>query len=115
MVVAAIACTDKVSASTYLLIIHNVLYIKEIKCNYIPPFIVRLAGYDVNKWPKFLSQNPTKHAHVNTITNTTPNLVILLSIKGITSLIHTRFPRMNIIHVYIMISPQIIAIGARII
>ena len=76
----AAAYTDVVTGVTYLLVIRNALYIKGIKGNFILPFIIRLTGHELDEC----------QSRVISIRN--PELIIPLSLKGITSHIPTRKP-----------------------
>ena len=42
-----------------ILSIHNSLYFKGKKLNLLPPFMVRLAGIEIDEFPKLLALNPT--------------------------------------------------------
>ena len=48
---------------SYLLIIRNALHIKSMRSNLIPPFMMRLAGLEVNECPKFMAKSPTIEHH----------------------------------------------------
>lgn len=90
IVIDTVAYTDEISGVTYLIIINNKLYAKEMENNPIPLFMLRLAGHQVDEYPKYLSKNPITLTHNISVSN--PFLIILLSWKGITSYISTRLP-----------------------
>ena len=46
-----------------LLKIRNALYVESLESSLIPPFVMRLAGIEVNECPKFLSKYPTEQDH----------------------------------------------------
>ena len=52
---AAIAYDCDVSGTTYLMIVHNALLVPSIKSCLINPFMMRLAGVQVDECPKFLA------------------------------------------------------------
>ena len=60
---AIVAYDDPTSGNTMLLKIRNALYVQSLHSNLIPPFLMRLAGIEVNECPKFLSKHPTEHDH----------------------------------------------------
>ena len=63
-VVHAIVAYDcPLTAHTYLLRIHNAIYIESMTVNLIPPFMMRLAGLVVNECPKIFSSNPSEEDH----------------------------------------------------
>ena len=88
VVVAAITYTDTITGVIYLLIINNSLYMKEMEDNLIPPFMITLTNHGVDEFLKFLCKQSTINTHAITITN--PELVIPLSLKGITCFMPTR-------------------------
>ena len=51
---AIIAYDCPITAHTYLLSIHNAIYIESMTVNLIPPFMMRLAGMVVNECPEIL-------------------------------------------------------------
>ena len=63
IVTAAVAYDCEYSGMTYIMVIHNALYFKNMDVNLIPPFMMRLAGLEVNECPKFLAPNPTIENH----------------------------------------------------
>ena len=61
-----------------------------MKQNLLSPFIMRLAGLEVNEQPKFMTRNPTTKHHLVYFKE---NYIILpLVIKGIVSFLLTRKP-----------------------
>ena len=63
IVTAAIAYSDEYTNKTSIIIIHNALHIKSMEHNLIPPFMMRLAGVEVDECPKFMCKNPTIRNH----------------------------------------------------
>ena len=60
---AVVAYDDPYEGYTYLLMIKNALYVPTMVNNLVPPFMMRLAGIEVNECPKFLSEFPTIKNH----------------------------------------------------
>ena len=56
----------------------------------IAPFILCLAGLQVNEIPKFMAERPTLDHHSIMVPNT--DVRIHMSLKGSISYIHTRLP-----------------------
>ena len=52
---AAVAYDCEYTGETRIMVICNVLYFKNMEVNLIPPFMMRLAGIEVNECPKFLA------------------------------------------------------------
>ena len=61
-----------------------------MRVNLIPPFMMRLAGLEVNECPKFLSKNPKITDH--SIYCAENNIRIPFQLDGIISIIPTRKP-----------------------
>ena len=79
----AIAYECDFTGKVLIMIIRNGLHLKEMKHNLISPFIMRLAGLELNEQPKFMTINPTtKHYSVYFKEN---NIRLPLAIKGIVS------------------------------
>ena len=55
VVTAAVMYDCELTGNSYVLVIHNALYIKEMVINLIPPIMMRLSGLEVDECPKFLS------------------------------------------------------------
>lgn len=60
---AAITYTCEYSGESIVLLVNNALYFEEMKHNLIPPFMIRLAGAEVNECPKCLSRHPRIEDH----------------------------------------------------
>ena len=56
---AALAYECKFTWNIFILIVRNTLYFKEMRHNLMAPFIMRLAGLEVNEQPKFMTRKPT--------------------------------------------------------
>ena len=54
----AVLYESKHGGNSAILIIYNALYFLEMVNNLIPPFLMRLAGLEVNETPKFMIINP---------------------------------------------------------
>ena len=87
---ALVAYDDPVSGDTILLKIFNALYVKSLDSNLIPPFLLRLAGLEVNDCPKFLSRSPSIKDH--SVYARDLDLRIPLQLKNNISYITTRTP-----------------------
>ena len=57
---AALAYDCPFTGKTYILVARNVLYIKHMNHNLVPPFIMRETGITVNDVPKMHIDNPRK-------------------------------------------------------
>ena len=78
------------TGKTYVLIARNALYIKHLRNNLIPPFIMREGGLVVNETPKIHSNYPSIEDH--SITFPDSSLRIPLQLSGIFSYFHSRKP-----------------------
>ena len=90
IVKAAIAYDCPRTGKVYIFHINNALYIKEMKVNLIPPFMMRLNGLRINECPKSLAENPTEEHH--SIYVPTEDLRIHLLLDGTISYIPSRRP-----------------------
>ena len=87
---AAIAYECEFTGKVLIMVIRNGLHLKDMRHNLLSPFIMRLAGLEVNEQPKFMTRNPkTKHHLIYFKEN---NLKPPLAIKGIVSSLPTRKP-----------------------
>ena len=89
---AAIAYDCPFSIRTYIFILRNALYVKNLDHNLIPPFLLREAGIEINEKPKIHTQNPTVDDHAIIFTEVEPQLRIPLNLCGVFSFFHTRVP-----------------------
>ena len=48
---------------SHIMVIRNALYLKAMTVNLIPPFMMKIAGIEINKCPKFLAKQPTIEHH----------------------------------------------------
>ena len=78
------------TGKTYVLIARNALYIKHLRNNLIPPFIMREGGLTVSEKPKIHCNDPSVEDH--SITFPDSSLRIPLQLSGIFSYFHTRKP-----------------------
>ena len=90
---AAVTHDCEVTGRTYILIINNALYFQNMEENLIPPFMMRLAGVDVDKCPKFLAKKPSERNHSMTFPES--NVQIPFQLEGRISYIPTRLPTTN--------------------
>ena len=90
---ALVAYDDPLNGNLYLLKIRNALHVESMPNNLIPPFLMRLAGIEVDECPKFLSPNPTERNH--SIFFRDENIRIALKLNGTISTIVTRSPTEN--------------------
>ena len=75
---------------SYPLLINNALFVPSIDCCLINPFIMRLAGVQVDECPKFLSPFPSIENHSLYFPDT--ELRIPLQLEGIVSYLPCRSP-----------------------
>ena len=87
---AAVAYDCEVSGETRILVICNALYFKNMEVNLIPPFMMRLAGIEVDECPKFLASAPSESNHSMFFRD--DNIRIPFHLEGIVSYIPTRIP-----------------------
>ena len=87
---AAVAYNCEFTGKTHILVLCNALHFKRMENNAIPPFMMRLAGNEVDEFPKFLSKNRTKKNH--SMYFPTQDIRIPFQLKGIISYVPTRCP-----------------------
>ena len=106
---AAVAYDCELSGETRILVIYNALYFKDMEVNLIPPFMMRLAGIEVDECPKFLSKEPTESNHSMLFPE--HGIRIPFHLEGIISYIPTRIPSdeelMKYEGEYLMLTPNI--------
>ena len=56
---AAVLYDCPITGNSTILIINNVLYIRDVEHNLLPPIIMRLNGLMMDEFPKFLCPNST--------------------------------------------------------
>ena len=71
-----------------IMIIRNGLHLKKMKHILLSPFIMRLAGLEVNEQPKFMTRYPTRKHH--SVYFKENDIRLPLTIKGILSFLPTR-------------------------
>ena len=84
----AIAYDDPISLQTYLLVMRNALLIPSMDHNLIPPFLLRMAGLQVDETPKHQLALPTVDNH--SIYDSETGMRIHLKLNGIFSYFPTR-------------------------
>ena len=88
-VVDAVLVYDcSVSGESYILLLRNALSIPSMTNHLIPPFMMRLAGVEVDECPKFLAKSPTVNNHSLYIPN--DDIRIPLMLEGTISYVPTR-------------------------
>ena len=87
----ALAYECPYTMETYVPIVRNALYIKHLRNNLFPPFIMREGGVVVNDVPKIHSKHPTVTDHSTSFPDE-PDLLIPLHLSGIFSYFCTRKP-----------------------
>ena len=87
---AAVAYDCIYTGMTYILVIYNALYFRNMEVNLIPPFMMRLAGLQVDECPKFLAIKPTVETH--SLYFPAEDLRFPFQIEGIVSYLPTRKP-----------------------
>ena len=60
---AAVIYDCQFTGSSYIMVIRNALYLRAMTFSLIPPFMMRMAGIEVNECPKFLAKAPTIEHH----------------------------------------------------
>ena len=60
---AAVIYDCEFTGSSYIMVISNALYLRAMNVSLIPPFMMRMAGIEVNERPKFLAKAPTIKHH----------------------------------------------------
>ena len=103
---AAVAYDCDTTGNTYILIIHNALYLKNMEVNLLPPFMMRLAGLEVNECPKFLAKSPSVEDHSVYFPELDVRLPFMLD--GVISYLPTRKPHVTEIssHVHLVLTPN---------
>ncbi len=79
----AIVYDDPISLQTYLLVMRNALLIPMMDHNLVPPFLLRMAGLQVDETPKYQLALPTFDNH--SIYDSETKMCIHLKLKGIFS------------------------------
>ena len=87
---AALVYDCEYTGRSYLLIIRNALYVKDMDISLIPPFIMRLADIEIDECPKFLAKAPTVKNH--SVYFSQYDLRLPLHIRGIISYLPARTP-----------------------
>ena len=80
----AIAYNDPISLQTYLLVMRNVLLIPTMDHNLVTPFLLRMAGLQVDETPMHQLALPTVNNH--SIYDSETEMHIHLKLKGIFSI-----------------------------
>ena len=63
LVNAALLYTCAYTGEKFILIIYNALYVPDMEHNLLPPFMMRLAGLELDEKPKFLTKHPSINNH----------------------------------------------------
>ena len=87
---AAVAYDCKFIEENYILVIYNDLHMKLMEVNLIPPFMLRLAGLDVNECPKLLTNKTILEHH--SVFFPKDDIRLTFKIEGIVSYLPTRPP-----------------------
>ena len=72
------------------MVIQNALYLKAMNVSLIPPFMMRMAGIDIDECPKFLAKTPTIKHH--SMYFPTQDLRLPLKLHGTISYVPVRIP-----------------------
>ena len=88
-------CPD--SGETYILLVHQAIHNPKLEHNLLSPFQMRLNDVIVNETPKFMTETPTEKDHAIVVTDpeTNDELIIPLSVRGVTSTFPTRKPTID--------------------
>ena len=95
IVSATIAYNHLITNQTYILIIHQALYIPGIGDNLLCPFQLRMNDVKVNECPRLFTDNPTMDTHSIVIGVGNTKISLPLMLKGVTSVLRTRKPTLN--------------------
>ena len=87
---AAIIYDCEITGNSYVMVICNALYVKDMEVNLIPPIMMRLAGIQIDECPKFLAEQPSIENHSAYFPEADVRIPFLL--EGIISYIPTRIP-----------------------
>ena len=60
---AAVAYDYEYTVKTYIFVIYNAFYLRNMDTNLVPPIMIRILGLDVDECPKFLSGKPMESNH----------------------------------------------------
>ena len=91
---AVIVYDCPVTLKSYLLMVRNALYVKEMEINLIPPFLMREANIHVNECPKQHATTPVTVDH-HSIFFPEENMRIPLQLNGIFSYFNHRSPQIS--------------------
>ena len=83
----AVAYDCEKTGEIYIMVIHHALYLESMTENLIPPFLMRLAGLEVDECPKILAKDPKEENH--SILFPLNNMRIHLKLEWIISYIPT--------------------------
>ena len=87
---AAMIYDCEYSGKSYIMIIRNALYLKQMETTLIPPFMMRVAGIEIDECPKFLARDPSIKNH--SIYFPEDEIRIPMKLYGIISYIPARLP-----------------------
>ena len=87
---AAVIYDCEHTGESYVLVLCNALYFENMDVNLVPPFMMRLAGIEVDECPKFLAKDPTDRNH--SLFFPDADVRIHLQLEGIVSYLPTRKP-----------------------
>ena len=87
---AVVAYDCEFTEETYILLIYNALHMKSMEVNLIPPFMLRLAGLEVNECPKFISNKPVLEHH--SVFFSKDDIRLPFKIEGVVSYLPMRPP-----------------------
>ena len=106
---AAVAYDCELTGETHILVLCNALHFQRMENNLIPPFMMRLAGIEVDECPKFLSKQPTESNH--SMFFPAEEIRIPFQLEGIISYVPTRCPTEDeLTHregEYLMLTPNV--------
>ena len=87
---AGVAYDCKFIGENYILVISNALHMISMEVTIIPPFMLRLAGLEVNECPKFLANKPGLEHH--SVFFPKDDIRLRFKTEGIISYLPTRPP-----------------------
>ena len=84
------------TGSQYILVIHQAIYLENMKHSLLCPMQVRENDIILNEHPKSMTENPTSETHaMSGVTDTNELLRIPLLIRGVTSTFHVSKPTLK--------------------
>ena len=96
-ITGALAYDCPETGDTSILVVHQAIHNPELEHNLLSPLQMRLNDVMVNDIPKFMTETPTERDHAIIVSDpeTNDELIIPLTIRGVTSTFPTRKPTLE--------------------